>query len=109
MSNATATQHALQTPPPGYQPTTAVVYTRISPRPHDGEPSMEKQEGDCRNCAKARGLRVLRVFNNDYKRSGKTFEGREVLDAIEFAKLHWAVLIVYDLSRLSRNFKDQAL
>lgn len=83
--------------------TKAVIYARTSPRPQPTEQSLMKQIEDCRQKAFQERLEVIGQFRDD-KCSGRSRKGRPELEAaLHEVEKHKAVLIVYDLARLSRN------
>ncbi len=82
---------------------TAIVYTRFSDRPNAKScDSNEKQEARCRAWCVAKGLEVAGVFADEAE-SGADANRPGLRMAIDAAKRHKATLVVYDVSRLSRN------
>lgn len=84
----------------------AVAYVRMS-TDHQ-KYSTENQLDIIRNYATARGLQILRVFE-DYGKSGLRIEGREALQKlmaeVKSGQADFKVILVYDVSRWGR-FQD---
>lgn len=87
----------------------AVIYCRFSPRPRaEDDLSNEKQAERCRAYCAAFEWDVLDVFE-DAALSGEHSENRPGLQAaIKLACKNKAALVVYDLSRLTRDIIDGA-
>jgi site-specific DNA recombinase len=87
----------------------AVIYTRFSPRPNAGDcQSCEFQEQKAREYCEYQGLDVLDVFR-DKAASGKsaTEKARPGLNkALTLVTRHRAILVCYNMARLSRSVKD---
>lgn len=82
---------------------TAVIYCRFSDRPNAKDcDSNEKQEARCRAWCTAKGVEVAGVFADEAE-SGANADRPGLRMAIDAAKRHKATLVVYDVSRLSRN------
>jgi site-specific DNA recombinase len=85
----------------------AVIYTRFSPRPNAKDcVSCETQKELCEAFCKAKLWPVV-AYDSDAGLSGAKYANRPGLQmALHHARKHRAVLVVYSLSRLSRNLFD---
>ena len=84
----------------------AVIYARTSPRPQPTEGSLQKQIDACKERAREKRLEVVGTFTDD-KKSGKEIRGRDGLqDAMRLASERRAVILAYDLSRVSRSLTE---
>jgi len=88
---------------------TAVIYCRFSPRPRaEDDLSNDKQAERCRAYCAAFGWDVLDVLE-DAALSGEHADNRPGLQAaVKLATTRKAALVVYDLSRLTRDIIDGA-
>lgn len=84
----------------------ATIYCRFSPRrnPEEAE-TIKVQLEKCRAYCKAMGYEIVGEFSDEAK-SGKDRKRDGLDDAMACAKKHQAVLVVRDLSRLSRDVRD---
>lgn len=87
------------------EPHHAVIYVRISPRPQEGETSIEKQIGDCITLCKLHKLKIVKTYIDD-KKSGRSREGRQIDAAIDYCETNKCALVSYDISRISRGWRD---
>ena len=88
----------------------AIIYCRFSPRPSEEEcDSNAKQQERVRAFCIARGWKIDGEYQ-DAAKSGKSLKGRLGLEnATQHACRVHGVLVVYDLSRLSRDALDTGL
>lgn len=87
----------------------AVGYTRLSTTMQLECPnSLEKQGAWIRESARARGFRLLGIYQDvgSAAREGSLAKRQDLLAALEEAKREGAILIVTDISRLFRNVKE---
>ena len=87
--------------------TQAVIYARVSTKKQAREGNgLDSQETRCREFAKFRGLKVVRVFTDDMSGSHTGRPG--MLDMLSYLKKHQKeamVVIIDDISRLARGIE----
>jgi site-specific DNA recombinase len=87
----------------------AVIYTRFSPRPNSTTcESCEFQEQQAREYCEQHGIDVLGVFR-DKAASGKNMKEKDrpgLNKALTMVTRYRAILVCYNLARLSRSVKD---
>ncbi|PIT98298.1 MAG: hypothetical protein COT71_01345 [Candidatus Andersenbacteria bacterium CG10_big_fil_rev_8_21_14_0_10_54_11] len=86
-----------------------VIYVRVSDQSQVDGTSLTTQTAFCKEYAEKRGLKVVRVFREEGK-SAKTLNRPELQRMLEYIRSKKAgAVIVYDLSRFSRNLLNQLL
>src|SRR5665213_4228894 len=86
----------------------AVIYVRVSTQEQVSNLSLSTQEKECRTYCERHGFEVDRVFTEEGE-SAKTTNRtafREMLGFCKSKKAHFQCLVVYSLSRFSRDKND---
>jgi DNA invertase Pin-like site-specific DNA recombinase len=89
----------------------AVIYIRVSTKEQVENLSLEMQEDRCRNFCEKNGWNLLRVFREEGE-SAKTTRRDKLQQMLRYckdAKNAVGYIVVYDLSRFSRNMLDQLI
>jgi site-specific DNA recombinase len=85
-----------------------IIYCRVSSKEQIEGTSLESQELACRECARQKGINVLRVFVGRGE-SAKFADRPELLELLDYCREHKGqiqALLVWKLDRLARNVSD---
>jgi site-specific DNA recombinase len=87
----------------------AVIYIRVSTQEQVENLSLDMQDGRCRDFCKKSGWNPLRVFREEGESAKTTRRDKfqQMLRYCKEAKNAVGYIVVYDLSRFSRNMLDQ--
>ena len=85
-----------------------IIYCRVSSKEQIEGTSLESQELACRECARSKQVKLLRVFVGRGE-SAKFADRPELLELLEFCRKHKGSvqpLFIWKIDRLARNVSD---